>query len=718
MSILLKSNYFLALSRNVTRFHSSSCKLANEKLRPEKDKTLKKKAVIAKIFTELEKTRELEVQKLRAVEKRISGKFASLSSKIKSSYAVLDLKNEDKHYRTLVLKYYIKASAKTDKLNRASSLLFSLPVEEVNIEAYECALKYLAIKGEFLIVQKFWTKLIQSKVKPSIACYAAAFQCLANCSEKICTSVAEDLFEELVQNHGPDGPNQIFGKILPRSQSDYEQMLSGIRLARPDFEPVVSNYHLAKEFYSNNALLKEFSNLNIEKLTPQMDHLSLQECKLLLEHQLQLEKDGVIEIQSVANNVDQTPEEVEAVNKCLDSLKVTWREQLKTSLAKRIAFNKMLSSKKPKSISLYPFLESLPIEEIVDYLLEEIEMMMSLSDGFSPSTRMFQGVLGTKLMEKLQMSDLLEDPDKMNKYVDVISEYLKWFLNPSDKEFDAWCPREAFDKADAKSANQGPLYEFEVLKWPPNVKQMLGRELLKAIMTLSLNIGSDGSIIIDDKMSITQNSFGDLRIKPTSSKVHMIPASSPALYGVLRTRPNKVTLEIKPHPILSKLFERKKLSSMKFSSSFVPMLVPPLPWSSQSRGGFYLRPSDFCRFPESPSLLELENIGKKWDGAYAVFDSLNQLGCTPWIINDKVLDVALTVFQNQKQYSELLDSLGISHPDLLKAPEKTAEMLPFMNNEDYKAHARAVIEYNKARAEAYSLWCDTLYKLSIANHFR
>ena len=38
--------------------------------------------------------------------------------------------------------------------------------------------------------------------------------------------------------------------------------------------------------------------------------------------------------------------------------------------------------------------------------------------------------------------------------------------------------------------------------------------------------------------------------------------------------------------------------------------------------------------------------------------------------------------------------------------------------EMYKNFQKELQEYQKKKPESYSLWCDTLYKLSIANHFR
>ena len=71
----------------------------------------------------------------------------------------------------------------------------------------------------------------------------------------------------------------------------------------------------------------------------------------------------------------------------------------------------------------------------------------------------------------------------------------------------------------------------------------------------------------------------------------------------------------------------KQCTSMKFPITTVPMLVPPVPWSSTQRGGYVLRPSVFCRLPfNALGEVELKNYDKKRDTAYAIFDSLNQLG--------------------------------------------------------------------------------------------
>ena len=68
---------------------------------------------------------------------------------------------------------------------------------------------------------------------------------------------------------------------------------------------------------------------------------------------------------------------------------------------------------------------------------------------------------------------------------------------------------------------------------------------------------------------------------------------------------------------------------------------------------------------------------------------------------------------------------------LLEKPEKTfeIEMIKFKmltdptnispgEKSNYLKNRRDMADYRKVKSETYSLWCDILYKLSIANHFR
>ena len=73
------------------------------------------------------------------------------------------------------------------------------------------------------------------------------------------------------------------------------------------------------------------------------------------------------------------------------------------------------------------------------------------------------------------------------------------------------------------------------------------------------------------------------------------------------------------------------------------MLVPSVPWMNPNHGGFLLETASFMRSPEDSetSPLETNALESRLTSAYPVFDSLNQLGSTPWKINGPVLDLVI-----------------------------------------------------------------------------
>jgi DNA-directed RNA polymerase len=314
----------------------------------------------------------------------------------------------------------------------------------------------------------------------------------------------------------------------------------------------------------------------------------------------------------------------------MDSLNQTWRSILTQAIEDRVQRLKKRSElykDSKNTVFIFPFLEMLPTEDCVQLMLDEFHSISTaFSDSYSPSITMLQRLIGEKVEEMLQIGNLNQDPETLEKYETVMMNYFEWFLNPSNPEFDSWCPREAFAKIESKHF-EGPLLSQEPLKWPFTLKLKVGRELFKLVLNnLNVNIGNDGSIIVDDKC-LSLNYLGELVTKPKGPNIS-VNGSSPALYKVYRARSDNTQIEeVKPHPVLSKLFALAKYSSLRFSASELPMLIPPVPWSSSARGGYLLKSADFSRIREEGRYaVELEEIREKSNSAYAVFDSLNQLG--------------------------------------------------------------------------------------------
>jgi len=69
----------------------------------------------------------------------------------------------------------------------------------------------------------------------------------------------------------------------------------------------------------------------------------------------------------------------------------------------------------------------------------------------------------------------------------------------------------------------------------------------------------------------------------------------PAFYTVFRGQCQHVKQEIKPHPVLSKLYQLSEPSDLIFDVTMIPMLSPPVPWTSINCGGYIAAKADLIR---------------------------------------------------------------------------------------------------------------------------
>lgn len=97
---------------------------------------------------------------------------------------------------------------------------------------------------------------------------------------------------------------------------------------------------------------------------------------------------------------------------------------------------------------------------------------------------------------------------------------------------------------------------------------------------------------------------------------------------------------------------------------------------------------------------------------YPAFDCLNQLGTIPWRINEPMLDILIQIFRNGGS-----EELNVPQP-----PSALPSLSELISREDGKIDnskiSHLVVQLKRRKNEMYSLWCDCLYKLSLANHYR
>ena len=679
-------------------------------------------------------TQELKVKELQKPNK-FQGAFA-VAKKPK------EYSTDDQKYQTLLFKSYIEACEASGYLNRAYKIFAQIPNNacKVDVEAYETMLKSLARIGDIDKLRDFWSKMIEDKFTPSLKCYTAVFQCLGHDNvdienEEIVES-AQELLKEL---ESLDFNANDMLTCFPRTQSDYFQLIKGIKIAIPDFVPCQNPSKNSENMYLDNALVKSLVAKNPTKIESQLpENYNAEEMQKLFKEQFNMELNGSLIAMSVSG-ICKTQEELDKRNliiKCEHILWEKWKKDLERALQHKIKGYKIRAKTNtfrrpaqnaPFTVPGHVFFEILSVEDCLSVIKDEFELIMfGMSETYSSQKSWFMRELGNKIMEKIQIK-YYESPEIQEKYHQVYEDYIQWFLDPTNIS-----ARQAFSEAECKFPS-GPLLEQEPLNWPTILKTVVGREFFYILLKeLKLLITKDGSLIIGNNILSVEKD--ELKIKQASESQGMLVTEVPALYIISRERTKKTQEEIKPHPLLSRFYELFKNYFSKFSSSHVPMLVPPLPWSSTQRGGNLVCPSEFRRMPFNElGYAEKEHLLKKCDVAYPVFDSLNILGCTPWKINEELLDLVIEVFNNQAAYADILDDLSIPrHREMVRCPQSDCDnivelMRKYRRNysgcsdyelESVREYMRDTAEVNKMKKEYFSLWCDVRDKLTIANHFR
>lgn len=153
--------------------------------------------------------------------------------------------------------------------------------------------------------------------------------------------------------------------------------------------------------------------------------------------------------------------------------------------------------------------------------------------------------------------------------------------------------------------------------------------------------------------------------------------------------------------------------TLTFPSNQVPMLCPPQPWSTPYNGGYLIAHSNLIRLPHQAY--------QQWDrvnatppvNMYPSLDSLNQLGSIPWRVNTHLLDVALTVFNSGGN-----SKLDVPEPpSALPTFDESINDAQLTKKEKFQIFRQKLL-HRRRQGEMYSLWCDALYRLSLANHVR
>ncbi|XP_075380500.1 DNA-directed RNA polymerase, mitochondrial isoform X1 [Mycteria americana] len=554
-----------------------------------------------------------------------------------------------------------------EKAERLLLLYHSSPAKRklLNVNAYNIVMRSWARKGCLQRINRLFSMLESVGLRPSLDSYAAALECMGR------SQSSTKAIWRCVQQLKNDGfhVDELFQKCL-FEEDEKEKVLRAIRIVQPNYQlppppnPQTCKSSLLQDFYSKEKLVSY----------PKLD-FSVQELQERFQQQLELELDSTVTIESVESTKPVTPQAIKA-RKLLATLRSRWHDSILQALQKSKHNMSQLKTVSGYNI-LYPYLCLLPDEEYVG-------IMLQILNTFSPqgeSLAVLARELGSKVYNRYITQRKLRSR-QLEKVQEVYEDYIH--LLAKDSQPDEYLPREYWEKLVAE-AGFGPSLNLKDCSWPYMLLMRLGMHMLELLV---------------QAVKVPRNILNP-RLE------HKL---IPVLYHIYSFRSSWQVGLIKPHPIFSQIVSDAAETLLTFNSSAIPMLCPPVPWTSPHFGAFVLNDTRLMRFVDGAIQHQLLLEQCPPVNLHPVLDALNQLGNCAWKINQPVLDIIISIFNDKG--NEKLDI----PPPISEAPRPPAA--PSNSSTWNKSQKQEVLLYKKKTAEMHSLRMDALYKLSIANYVR
>ncbi|KAM7249213.1 hypothetical protein ACFE04_019801 [Oxalis oulophora] len=307
------------------------------------------------------------------------------------------------------------------------------------------------------------------------------------------------------------------------------------------------------------------------------------------------------------------------------------------------------------SVNIYPYFRLLDADEYVDIMLTEIEKLLRGSETFSACLRHLHVDIGKQVRLRYDIKRL-QDSQVIDKINDIYSEYCKWYLNPENNP-DARNTRMQWQKLSHERVGIGPtLVSISLISSIQGVplrshhkaRRLSAGEVRQTIVHIrncTMTLRVLGLMICS---GILENFLYDIIINELEVDVNMLSSDAKtslctvsAFNELPRTHGKFIREEIKPHPLVGKIYRKACLDDLCFNIELLPTVSPPVPWVSLNQGGYLVRRAEFVRLYDAMAnaLPTAEN-----KQLLPVFDSLNQLSAVPWRINTSILDLMIKIF--------------------------------------------------------------------------
>uniref|UniRef100_A0A1A7WLC6 DNA-directed RNA polymerase n=2 Tax=Iconisemion striatum TaxID=60296 RepID=A0A1A7WLC6_9TELE len=573
----------------------------------------------------------------------------------------------------LSIRSYLEACVFVGDIERSHNFLLSQHRvmsrrKHLSTDVYNIIMRVWAKKGLLNQIGRIFILLEEAGLKPNLGSYAAALECMGrspNCSPKVITRCLKQMEVDGLS------VDELFSQCVFR-QDERDMLLKAITTVKPGYKPSLDLHtHLC-----SSPLVQDFYTQREHHTYPKLDFTQA-ELQERFKHQLSVEQACTITIDSVEAAKPVT-ENMAKMRGLLAEQRLQWQKVLLQALRE----SKMILAKtntKDYRLNLYPYLCLLEDREYVDIMIQSVSNLPPSGE----SLKILARDLGSRVYTKycVQQKYRNENVEKLGTIYGAYTELLA-----KDTKECITLPREQWCKLEVEQSS-GPTLQGGETSWPYILTLELGTYMVD-LMVKNLKINSDV-------------------LNPAYNRKLI-----PILYHMYTFRSTRQVGFIKPHPILNEMQQEAMETKLTFDSYMMPMLCPPVPWTSFKFGAYLLTPTKLMRTMDGATQHEL--LLEKCQDLHAVLDSLNQLGNCAWKINKPILDFIISIFNDRGS-----DKLDIP-PPLSEAPK-----IPHFNPHDpaYTSNEKALmkkeaINAKKKCGEMHSLRVDALYKLSIAHHMR
>ncbi|KAL6424002.1 hypothetical protein ACFW04_009726 [Cataglyphis niger] len=466
--------------------------------------------------------------------------------------------------------------------------------------------------------------------------------------------------------------DDIMNTRLNKAQRD--AILQCIQFLNPQYRV---HYRNIDSTYNCKLLQKLMVESN--RQSPAKGVIVMNELRDMVRTQINMERQCELEVKSIALFTGDPDIRQQAIDRITEWEK-SWKLVVAHVFERNLAYLKQKElMMKPDFKALYPFLEVLPKEEYINAILREINQLARFSDAYSTSITNLYITLGKYIYKKYQFQRKMK-AGVIENSIQIYEKYLQWYMQK--KPVDSVNGRIKWQQLVQKANQSGICSEMIVPEWPRNVLLSIGEFLYKIILN-------------DVKISHVPKSDAPER-------------QIPAFYLLFRKQTNHfLTEEIKPHPYLHRFYKDSHPETLTFETILLPTCSPPRPWIDINTGGYLFSKASFIRDPYMTPTLLLRNTSTRQ--LYPALDCLNQLGSIPWKINVPMLDILIQIFREG----------GSEKLDVPQPPSALPSLSEIISSDmDKSKITKMALQLRRRKNEMYSLWCDCLYKLSLANHFR